>query len=128
MSKDLNNLNIIGNLVADPTISYTTAGVTMVKFAIANNNTYLQDGRRVDEVSFFDCVSFGKQADVLAQYCKKGQRLAISGRIKQDRWEDKDGGKRSKTVIRVGDFQFLSMGTGKGGSIGSDDINGEICE
>ena len=124
MARDLNTVSLIGNFVADPSVNYTQGGSSIVKFAIANNNTYLTDGRRVDEVSYVDCVVFGKAGETLAKYCKKGNRIGVQGRLKQERWTTNDGQKRSRLVIKVEDFQFLTPGTGQ--SAGSDDQTGEI--
>ena len=99
---DINNLFLIGRLVADPVISTTTTGQSVCKFTLAVNEKY---GEK-EHVNFFDCVVWAKSAEILMQYGNKGKRLAISGRLRQERWES-DGKKNSRIVINVEHFQFL---------------------
>src|SRR5262249_35049054 len=65
-------------------------------------------GEDREEVLFVDCTAFGRQAEVINQYCSKGRPLFVEGRLKLDTWEDKQGGgKRSKLTIVVENFQLL---------------------
>lgn len=79
----------------------STPAIAISKFGIAC------DGRKKDEVSFFDCTAFGKTAELIAQYFGKGRPIFVHGRLQQDRWETKDGDKRSKVVLIVEGFQFV---------------------
>jgi single-strand DNA-binding protein len=66
-----------------------------------------------------DCSAWGKQAETIAQWCKKGKPLFVEGRLKLDTWQDKDGGNRSKLTVTVENFQFLgSRADGDGGQGG----------
>jgi single-strand DNA-binding protein len=66
------------------------------------------EGEDRDEVCFVDCAAFGRQAEVIAKYCRKGKQLYVEGRLRYDSWEDKGGhGKRSKLSVVVENFQFL---------------------
>src|SRR3954454_23481648 len=65
-------------------------------------------GEDKEEVCFVDCAAFGKQAETIAQWCRKGKPLFVEGRLKYDTWEDRQGGqKRSKLTVTVDGFQFL---------------------
>ena len=108
MASDLNKVMLIGRLVRDPELRYTPNGTSVASFSIANNRTYTTGGERKEVVSFFNCVAWSKLGEVIVQYCKKGQRIGIEGRLQQRSWEDQQGSKRSTVEITVDNFQFLS--------------------
>ena len=62
-------------------------------------------------MSYFDCIAWSKLGEIITEYCKKGHRIAVEGRLQQSRWDDQDGKKRSKVEVVIENFQFL---TGKG--------------
>ena len=108
MASDLNRVMLIGRLTKEPELRYTQGGAAIGKFSVASNRSYTTNtGEKKDEVSYFDCVAWGKLGEIIVEHCKKGRRIAVEGRIQQSRWEDKDGGKRSKVEIVVENFQFL---------------------
>ena len=108
MSTDINSITIIGNLVRDPELKTTPNGATLVNLSLAVNHVYVKEGEKTETAHFFDCVVWGKKAEVVEKYCKKGNRLAVSGRLEQQRWKDADDKPRSKVIINVQDFQFLT--------------------
>ena len=108
----LNKATIIGNLTRDPESKALPSGITVVNFSIATNRNWKdKEGNKKEEVQFHNCVSFGKQADTIAQYVKKGQQLMVEGRIQTRSWEV-EGGKRYATEIMVEQFQFGSKPEG----------------
>lgn len=111
MSTDINNITIIGRLTRDPDFKQTHGGTFFVSFGIAVNKNYTKDGEKKEEVSFFDCTAWGKLAEIINEYCKKGKQVAIGGRLKQERWENEGGEKRSKVGIVVEDLQMLGVKT-----------------
>lgn len=110
MSADLNTVTLVGNLVRDAELSYTTSGHPVVKFAIATNRRRKRGDEWVDEASFFDVKSFGKQGAAIAPHLLKGQKVGVSGELQQERWEAQDGSKRSKVVVNAGYIQLLGKG------------------
>lgn len=74
--------------------------------SIANGKSYVKDGQKVDETYYFDVTLWGKIAETLKPYLTKGKQIAVTGRLKQDRWE-KDGVKNSKVSIVAQDVQLL---------------------
>lgn len=113
MAGDLNRTVLIGRLTRDPELRYTPSGAAVASFTIANNRTYNVSGERKEQVSYFDCVAWSKLGEIITEYCKKGHRIALEGRLQQRRWDDQDGNKRSKVELVVENFQFLtSKGTG----------------
>ena len=108
MGSDINRVMLIGRMVRDPELKYTQGGSSVTNFSIANNRSYTVSGEKKEMVSFFNCVAWAKTGEVIAQYCKKGQRIAIEGRLQQRSWDDQSGNKRSTVEIVVENFQFLS--------------------
>ena len=104
---DLNRWYGIGRLTADPQLTYTQGGASVTKFSIASSYTYTKDGAKKESTSFFNCVAWGKTGEIIAQYIKKGQRIAIEGRLQQRSWDDQSGIKRTAVEIVVENFQFI---------------------
>ena len=98
---DLNNLTIIGRITRDldeNSFGYTNTGTARANVSIAVNRSKKQGEQWVDEVSYFDVTIWGKTAENLKPYLQKGAQIAISGYLRQDRWE-KDGKKNSRVTI-----------------------------
>jgi single-strand DNA-binding protein len=105
---DLNRAILIGRLTRDAELKQMESGTVILSFSIANNKTWKQNGENKSQVSYFNCVVWGKFGEAIAQYCKKGLKVAIEGRLQQDSWEDQDGKKRQSVKIVVDNFNFLS--------------------
>jgi single-strand DNA-binding protein len=110
---------MIGNLTRDPQLKYLPSQMAVAEFGMAVNHKFkTASGEQREEVCFIDCSAFGKQAEVINQYCQKGKPLLVEGRLKYETWEDKQGGgKRSKHKIMIDSFQFLG-GRQEGGAGG----------
>src|SRR4051812_8830664 len=105
-----NKVMMIGNLTRDPQVKNLAGGLVVAEFGLAMNRKYrTAAGEDKEEVCFVDCSAFGKQAETIAQWCKKGKPLFVEGRLKYDQWEDQraGGAKRSKVTVVVENFQFL---------------------
>jgi len=104
-----NRVTLIGNLTRDPETRDLPSGTTLCEFGLATTRHYkTAAGEDREETCFIDCTAFGKPAEVLQQYLKKGRPLFVEGRLKYDQWDDKNGGgKRSKISVVVENFQFL---------------------
>jgi single-strand DNA-binding protein len=120
MASDLNKAILIGRLTRDPELRYTQSGTSVCSFSIANNRTYVAGGEKKETVSYFNCVAWAKTGEVIAEYCKKGQRIGIEGRLQQRSWDDQEGKKRQTVEIVVDNFQFLSA-PGEGGGRSSQE-------
>ena len=115
---NFNKVILIGNLTRDPEMRYLPSQTPVVEIGLAVNRRWKgQDGQQREETCFIDCVSFGKQAEVLNQYMAKGRPIMIEGRLQLDTWEAKDGTRRSKHKVVIEQFQFL--GGGQSGGQGS---------
>ena len=106
---NFNKVILAGNLTRDPELRYTPKGMAIAKLGMAiNRNWTSESGEKKEEVTFVDLDAFGKQAETLAQYMKKGSPILIEGRLRLDQWDDKQTGqKRSRLGIVVEGFQFL---------------------
>jgi single-strand DNA-binding protein len=102
----LNKVVLIGNLTRDPELKALPSGVNVANFGVATNRNYKdKDGNKKEDVEFHNIVVFGKQAEVISQWCKKGSQILIEGRLSTKTWES-DGKKMYKTEIIVENFQF----------------------
>ena len=117
----VNKVILIGNLTRDPELRYTPKGSALCEIGMAVNRKYkLESGEQREEVTFLDISFWGKQAEVVAKWMKKGRPLYVEGRLQMDTWDDKTTGqKRSKIKIVAEDFQFL--GGDRGGEEGGHD-------
>ena len=102
-----NRVVLVGNLTRDPELRYTPNGAAVASFSIAVNRRYKVDNEKREETSFFDIVFFGKPAEIIAEYMKKGRPLLVEGRLQQRRWETDEGQKRSKVEVVGENFQFM---------------------
>lgn len=113
MANDINRVYLIGRLTRDPELTYTQGGTSKCNFSIANNKSYTVQNERKDAVSYFNIIAWGKPGEVIAQYVKKGQRIALEGRLQQRTWQDQSGQKRSVVEIVLETFQFIEKGERK---------------
>ena len=113
----LNKVFLYGNLSRDPELKALPSGSQVANFGLATNRTYKdKNGAKQETTEFHNIVAFGRTAEVIAQYCKKGRPIFVEGRIQTRSWEGKEDGKKQyRTEIVVDNFQFGADG-GKGGS------------
>ena len=106
---NLNKVMMIGNLTKDPQLSYLPSQTPVVEFGLATNRKWNDKatGEQREETCFVDCRCYGRQAETLNKYMRKGNPLFIEGRLQFDTWTSQDGQKRSKHRIFVQSFQFL---------------------
>jgi len=106
MARDLNKVILIGRLTRDPEMK-VVSNTSVANFSVANNNTYMSNGQKKEEVNYFDCEVWGKLAEIFRDYAKKGKQILLEGRLHQSTWDTPDGKKASKIRIRVDNFQLL---------------------
>ncbi len=127
MAKDFNQAIVMGNLTRDPEMRTTPNGQNVVSFSVATNRSWQdQNGERKDSVEYHDVVAWGKLAELVNNYLKKGRKVLVVGRLQTRSWEAQDGAKRQKTEIVANDINFVDrMSEGGGDFGGSDDMNQE---
>jgi single-strand DNA-binding protein len=111
---NFNKVIIAGNLTRDPELRYTPKGTAVARITLAVNRTWKSEsGESKEEVSFVDVDVWGRQAEVIGQYMKKGRPLLVEGRLKQDTWEDKNTKqKQSKLKVVLESFSFIDSNRG----------------
>jgi single-strand DNA-binding protein len=112
-----NRVILAGNLTRDPELRYTPKGTAVADLSLAVNRTWKDEsGQSQEEVTFIDVTAFARSAEVIAQYLKKGRPILIEGRLRMEKWDDKQTGqKRSKLSVVLESFQFLDSGNRGGG-------------
>ena len=120
-----NKVMLIGNLTRDPEIKYTPKGTAIADIGLAVNRNYTtESGEKREEVTFIDVTLWGRVAEIVGEYCKKGRPLFVEGRLQLDTWDDKaTGQKRSKLKVVGENIQLL--GSREGGPAGGGGEHGE---
>ena len=110
---DINCVTLTGRLTRDAELKYTQNGGAIVRFSMAVNRSKRNgDGSWAEETSFIDCVYFGKGAESVNSYLSRGRQVAVSGELRQSRWEQ-DGQTRSRVEVFVNNLSLLSQGGSK---------------
>jgi single-strand DNA-binding protein len=114
----LNKVFLYGNLTRDPELKALPSGGQVANFGLATNRVYKdKNGAKQEATEFHNIVAFGRTAEVIAQYCKKGRPIFVEGRIQTRSWEGKEDGKKQyRTEIVVDNFQFGADGAARGGA------------
>ena len=117
---NFNKVILAGNLTRDPELRYTPKGTAVAKIGLAINRTWrTETGEQKEEVTFVDVDAFGKTAETIGQYFKKGRPILIEGRLRYETWEDKQSNqKRSKLGVVMEGFQFMDSGRAAEGGTG----------
>lgn len=112
-----NKVILMGNLTRDPEMRYTTSGIAIANISLAVNRKWYNEARELqEEVTFVIVDAFGKQAETIVQYFKKGNPIFLEGRLRQDQWVDKQTGqKRSLLKVVLENFKFLPSGQSREG-------------
>ena len=119
---NLNRILLMGNLTRDPQLSYLPSQTPVVEFGLATNRKYkTKEGEQKEEVCFVDCRCYGRQAETINKFFRKGRPIFIEGRLQLDTWTSQDGQRRSKHRVFVESFQFLGSPDRSGGAPGEQD-------
>lgn len=113
----INKVILFGNLTRDPELKALPSGMNVVNFSIATNRVYRdRDGKKQEQADFHNIVVFGRQADIVAQYLKKGSSVFVEGRLQTRSWDDKSSGEKKYRTEVIGErVQFGPKGSGAGG-------------
>jgi single-strand DNA-binding protein len=105
----INRVIISGNLTRDAELRQTASGTSVLGFGVAVNDRRRNNatGEWEDYANFVDCTMFGQRAQAIAQYLRRGLKVAIEGKLRYSSWE-RDGQKRSKLEVIVDDLEFMS--------------------
>jgi len=121
MAKGVNKVLLLGNVGKDPEIRSTAGGMTIATFSLATADRQKdQQGNWQDKTEWHNLVAFGRTAEIVRDYVKKGTQLFIEGKIQTRSWDDKDSGqKKYRTEILVNEMSLLGGGPGRGEGAGS---------
>lgn len=120
MAKSVNKVILLGNVGKDPEVKFLPSGQAVANFSIATSERYKdKSGEWQDRTEWHNLTAYGKTAEIIRDYVKKGHKLYIEGRLTTRSWDDKETNKKVyRTEIIVGDLSLLS-GRGDGESGGS---------
>jgi single-strand DNA-binding protein len=116
----LNKALIIGNLTRDPELKSLPSGIQVASFSVATNRVWKdKNGAKQESVDFHNVVVFGRQAEIVAQYMKKGSNILVEGRMQTRSWDSKEGEKKYRTEIIADRIQFGQRPAGSSASTGA---------
>src|SRR4051812_4396194 len=115
----LNKALIIGNLTRDPELKSLPSGIQVASFSVATNRVWKdKNGAKQESADFHNVVVFGRQAEIVSQYMKKGSNILVEGRMQTRSWDGPDGQKRYRTEIVADRVQFGNRAGGAGAPAG----------
>jgi single-strand DNA-binding protein len=113
----INKAIIYGNLTRDPELKSLPSGIQVASFSVATNRVWKdKNGAKQESVDFHNVVVFGRQADLVSQYLKKGSGVFVEGRMQTRSWDGQDGQKKYRTEVVADRIQFGPRGGGGGGA------------
>ena len=111
MSHTINRVELLGRVGSDPELRRTQSGTAVVQLRLATDRRR-ENGK--DETDWHTIVCWAKQAEAVAEYVRKGERVYVSGRLQQQSWETDAGERRSRTEVHAHEVIFLGTGNGQG--------------
>lgn len=114
--KGINKAVILGRVGKDPEIRYAGNGNAIANFSVATSESWKdkQTGQKQEKTEWHRVSSFGKLAEIIGQYVKKGDAIYIEGKIQTRKWQDNNGQDRYTTEIVANEMQMLGSGNGGG--------------
>jgi len=118
VARGINKVIVVGNLGQDPDTRYMPSGSAVTNFTVATNESWKdkQTGEQKDRTEWHKITMFGRLAEISAEYLRKGSQVYIEGKLRTEKWQDKDGNERYTTKIIADEMQMLG---GRGGSGGA---------
>lgn len=115
--KGVNRVTLVGNLGKDPEVKYTPQGTPVAKFTVATGDRFKdKDGNWQDRTEWHNVTAWGRTAEIVGEYLKKGRQVYIEGSLRTHSWDDKQTGqKKYMTEVVVNDLVLLGGGRGEGG-------------
>ncbi len=112
----MNKVILIGNLGSDPDTRYMDNGDAVTTISVATNRRWKDrtSGEQKSHTEWHLCVAFGKRAETMTTYLRKGSKVCVEGELRTRKWDDKEGVTRYTTEIRVDNFEFLDKKEGEG--------------
>lgn len=105
---NFNQVTLVGRVGKDPEVKFLPTGTAVCNFSIAVSESWTKDGKKQERTDWIDVAAFGKTAELVGQYIKKGSELLVTGKLRQDKWTDKDGKNRSSIKVNADHIAFGS--------------------
>ena len=123
MARGINKVILVGNLGNDPDVRYTQSGAAVANVSIATSESWKDKttGEQQDRTEWHRVVFFGRLAEIVSEYLKKGSQIYVEGRLQTRKWQDKEGIDRYTTEIVANEMQMLGGRGGGGGGGGNQD-------
>lgn len=119
----MNSVQLVGRLTREPDVRYTDGGSTVAHFTVAVDRRFKREGE--DSADFVSCVAWGKTAEFLEKYFRKGQRIGLNGRIKTGSYTNQEGNKVYTTDVVTENVEFVES---KGAPAGSGDSSSDAAQ
>ena len=118
MARGINKVILVGNLGNDPDIRYTASGAAVANISVATTDSWRdkETGEQQDRTEWHRVVFFGRLAEIVGEYLRKGSQIYLEGRLQTRKWQDKTGNDRYTTEIVANEMQMLGGRGGGGGS------------
>ncbi len=109
MARGINKMTLIGNLGQDPELRFRPDGGAVCVLSVATTETWKdrQTGERKEHTEWHRCVLFDRQAEIAGEYLKKGSTVYLEGKLRTNKWEDKEGQTRWTTEIRCHEMHLM---------------------
>lgn len=110
MANDLNSVTLIGRLGRDPETRYAANGNAVASFSIAVGSQWTDKGsdEKVEHTDWINCTAFGKLAEICERFLKKGKQVCVAGRLRVEKFQDKEGNDRWSTKVIIDRMQLLA--------------------
>ena len=131
MARGVNKVILIGNLGDDPEVRYTSGGAAVANIRMATSESWKdkESGEKQERTEWHKVVFFGRLAEIVAEYLKKGSQVYVEGSLRTNKWQDKSGNDRYTTEIIASEMQMLGSrgggGSARAGSGESQDTEGK---
>jgi len=118
MARGINKVILIGNLGNDPEVRYTASGSAVANVSLATSESWRdkESGEQQERTEWHRIVFFGRLAEIVAEYLRKGSQIYIEGRLQTRKWQDKEGNDKYTTEIVANEMQMLGSRGGGGGA------------
>lgn len=122
----MNVVVLVGNLTRDPEIKHLPSGTVVTNYTLAVNNPFKRDEEGKTTADFINIVTFGKQAENIGKYMKKGCKMAVEGRLQTRTWEDQNGNRRYAVEVITNQVDFLTFPDNISDQTNNSDNNEDI--
>lgn len=126
MARSVNKLTLVGNLTADPELRYTGSGTAVVNVGLATNDSYKDaSGEYVEKTQFHNLTIWGRLAEIVAEYSRKGQNVYVEGSVNYGSFENNEGITVKTTEVKVREFIMLG---GRGSNTGDSQPEADVSD